>query len=196
MSTPTDGLAAASKPRATGARRRWRRPFTYLAALALCAGILYLADRGPLWPGILSVALGQAVQLWAAGVLPCPKNSALVSAGPYACTRNPMYVGRFLVGLGLVLFTWRWYVVAGYVVLFALYAQLRVQREERRLRQAFGEGYDDYCRRVHRWLPTWPERGRLTGAWSAASTWRYGQAFVAIALVVVVATLVVRRVWE
>lgn len=166
-----------------------------MAALALWAGVLCLADRGPLWPGILSLAIGQAIQLWAAGVLPCPKNSALVSGGPYACVRNPMYVGRLFVGLGLVLLTWRWYVVAGHVALFPLYAHLRVQREERRLRKAFGGEYDEYCRRVHRWLPTWPERGRLTGAWSPASTWRYGQAFVAIALVVVVVTVILRRAW-
>jgi protein-S-isoprenylcysteine O-methyltransferase Ste14 len=170
------------------------RPLKWLAALGVWAGLWWLADRGPLWPGALVAVLGQAVQLWAAGVLPIRKTSGLCDAGPYALVRNPMYIGRFLLGLGLALLTWRWPIVVAFAVLFAAYAHLRVRREERRLRDALGEEYDEYCRRVPRWVP---RLGVTTpaGRWSFASANRYGQLMVTAALLLIVASLVVRRVW-
>jgi protein-S-isoprenylcysteine O-methyltransferase Ste14 len=76
----------------------------------------------------------------------------LVTSGPYARSRNPivLLVLAMLLGLGVALSS------VGVLLLFALalplaWAQVRLV-EEPRLRRRFGAAYDDYCRRVPRWL--------------------------------------------
>ena len=129
------------------------------------AALLYFVDRDPLWPGVAVIAFGELVQLWAAAHL--HKNVATVKSGPYSLLRNPMYFGRFFVGLGFALMTWRWYLIAPYVIAFALYAQARVLGEEARLRGLFGEEYAQYCAAVNRWFP-WPRRLHRHGSADAS----------------------------
>jgi len=139
----------------------------FVLAVPAAAALVAFADRVPMWPGVAVALAGEAVQIWASAHL--HKNVAVVKSGPYAWTRNPMYIGRFFVGLGLTLLTWRWFFVVAYGLVFALYAQARVLGEEKRLSGLFGEEYADYCRRVNRWLPR-PPRGRLSagrGSWAA-----------------------------
>lgn len=76
----------------------------------------------------------------------------LVSTGPFAYSRNPMYLGHiiFLVGLALSL---RSIFAAVIAVVTAVWFQYRVRRDERRLRERFGQPYIDYAARVKRWVP-------------------------------------------
>jgi protein-S-isoprenylcysteine O-methyltransferase Ste14 len=76
----------------------------------------------------------------------------LVTGGPYAYTRNPMYLGHaiFLAGLALTLRSELAGVIA---VASAVFFHFRVKKDERRLRAFFGEPYVQYCGRVKRWLP-------------------------------------------
>jgi protein-S-isoprenylcysteine O-methyltransferase Ste14 len=165
---------------------RLRIPLGAVGAVVL---VVYV-DRPPMWPGVLVVAGGELLQIWAAAHL--RKNVRIVTSGPYAWMRNPMYVGRFLVGLGFFLLTWRWFIVLGYVVGFSVYAQARVLGEEARLRELFGADFDDYCRVVNRWLP-WPpkvQRPIQHGSWEAV--WRNHQLRVTAGLVLALAVLKLR----
>jgi protein-S-isoprenylcysteine O-methyltransferase Ste14 len=85
-----------------------------------------------------------------------PKN--LVVRGLYRYVRNPMYVGVVAILLGESLwFGSPW--LLGYAFAFFLLVQLFVIRyEEPTLRRQFGESYEAYRQRVHRWLPHLPER--------------------------------------
>jgi protein-S-isoprenylcysteine O-methyltransferase Ste14 len=76
----------------------------------------------------------------------------LVTTGPYAYTRNPMYLGHmiFLVGLALTLKSVLGALIA---VASAVWFQFRVRRDEKRLRERFGQAYIGYQERVKRWLP-------------------------------------------
>jgi hypothetical protein len=76
----------------------------------------------------------------------------LVTSGPYAYTRNPMYLGHviFLAGLALALRSPRAAMLAAGV---AAWFHWRVLHDERQLRHRFGPAYDAYTRRVRRWLP-------------------------------------------
>lgn len=77
----------------------------------------------------------------------------LVVAGLYRYVRNPMYVGVFLILLGELFLVW---ITAflGYVACFAVAVNVFVMGyEEPTLRRLFGQEYDDYCRRVGRWIP-------------------------------------------
>lgn len=76
----------------------------------------------------------------------------LVTTGPFALCRNPMYLGHlvFLAGLALSLRSF-----LGLVLLVgtAIRFHLRVQRDERRLAERFGQAYLEYRSRVKRWIP-------------------------------------------
>jgi len=76
----------------------------------------------------------------------------LVTSGPFALCRNPMYLGHliFLAGLALVLRSW---LGAALAMGTAVWLQFRVRRDERRLGERFGEPYLQYCSRVKRWIP-------------------------------------------
>ncbi len=80
------------------------------------------------------------------------KASTLVTSGIYKVTRNPMYVG-------LVCFLIAWAAWLGslyslvFIVVFVLYMnRFQITPEERALTKLFGQGYQDYCQKVRRWL--------------------------------------------
>lgn len=76
----------------------------------------------------------------------------LVTSGPYAVVRNPMYVGHlvFLLGLALV---FRSRIGAAIFAGTAVWYRQRVLEDEAKLAAAFGEEYEAYRRRVARWIP-------------------------------------------
>ena len=76
----------------------------------------------------------------------------LVTSGPFALCRNPMYLGHliFLAGLALSLRSW---LSAAIALGSAVWLQLRVLRDEQRLAGRFGKPYMQYLSRVKRWIP-------------------------------------------
>jgi protein-S-isoprenylcysteine O-methyltransferase Ste14 len=81
------------------------------------------------------------------------KGHELITSGPYAVVRNPIYLGMFglMVSTGLVFTTWWSLVIA--VVLFLVGNKIRIRAEERLLRETFGSQFDDYARRVPAFFP-------------------------------------------
>jgi len=175
------GVSWLTSPTVTGLQRLFTR-LRFVLAVAAAAMVVAFTDRGPMWPGVAVALVGELIQVWASAHL--QKNVEVVMSGPYAWVRNPMYTGRFLVGLGLTLLTWRWWLMLPYVVVFWLYAQARVLGEEQRLRERFGGEYEAYCRAVRRWLPL-PPRQRFSDArWSWACVLRNHELHVAAGVVV------------
>ena len=76
----------------------------------------------------------------------------LVTTGPFAYSRNPMYLGHVIFLLGLTL-SLRSVLAALITVANAVWFHFRVQRDEKRLRERFGQPYLDYTARVRRWIP-------------------------------------------
>ncbi len=77
----------------------------------------------------------------------------LVSSGPYAYTRNPMYLGHiiFLVGLTLTLDSF----LAAFITIFtAVWFHFRILRDEKKLTERLGQPYTEYVARVKRWIPS------------------------------------------
>src|SRR5262249_53979906 len=79
--------------------------------------------------------------------------------GPYRAVRNPFYLGTILKDLGVCLISANLYLVAACLLVLVPMLRRRVLREERRLRESFGEPYAQYLRTVPRFLPwvtSWP----------------------------------------
>jgi len=77
----------------------------------------------------------------------------LITRGPYGIVRNPIYLGMFGLLLATGLAISRWYGLAVGISLFLIGNQLRIRSEEKLLREAFGEKFDDYARRVPPFFP-------------------------------------------
>jgi Phospholipid methyltransferase len=76
----------------------------------------------------------------------------LVTSGPFAWCRNPMYLGHIIFLLGLTL-SLRSELAAAITIATIVWFQFRVRRDERRLVERFGQPYLDYKARVRRWIP-------------------------------------------
>ena len=76
----------------------------------------------------------------------------LVTSGPYAWCRNPMYLGHVIFLLGLTL-TLQSLVALALLVVTVVLLQRHVLEDEKRLRALFGADYEAYAARVTRWIP-------------------------------------------
>jgi protein-S-isoprenylcysteine O-methyltransferase Ste14 len=78
--------------------------------------------------------------------------TGLVTSGPNAVTRNPMYVGMAGVLAAHALLRGGWRPLVPVAAFVAVIDRVQIRPEEQALRELFGEAYEDYCRRVRRWL--------------------------------------------
>lgn len=102
------------------------------------------------WPAFLA---GAGLRLWATLYVGGRKRNSLVVQGPYSMCRNPLYLGSVLLALSAGLFLESAWFSLGVLVVALGYVVVTVPVEERFLRQRFGAAYDDYLRRVPRFLP-------------------------------------------
>lgn len=144
-------------------------PLVYIDAVILAVALHWLMPLP--WPeGVLRTVLaGIGLCLICAGValevitaltfrrhrttiLPHRGASALITDGPFAKSRNPIYLGNTLLVLGAgLLFGILWLVIAAPLAAFVT-QKLAIEREERHLSARFGKAWDDYAARTPRWL--------------------------------------------
>ena len=126
--------------------RQWPLPLDRSYATIIVALLFLMAG--------IALALGAGGRFRRAGTtrVPIRPATALVTTGPFAHTRNPMYVSLALVtlGLGVLLATW-WPIILLAPTLLIVQTFV-IQPEERYLRRRFGADYEAYTRRVRRWL--------------------------------------------
>lgn len=122
--------------------------------------------------------LGTAIRAWAAGCI--KKQRELTTTGPYAYTRNPLYLGSFLIGIGVTIAGGQWIFTALFVLFFFLVYRRTMKNEEALLEREFGEAYRRYRAEVPRLLPRFtpyraedaPTRpGAAAAVYSRARTW-------------------------
>ena len=142
-------------------------PIAWALALLIGLGLDWVrplpfvpASLPRVWIGGAVVVLGVALAVWAlvtfrkAGtrVEPYKPTTAVVAHGPFAFTRNPIYLGMFLGQIGFAIgFDSLWVLL----MLAPLYLAIRygvVAREEAYLERKFGRAYLDYKSRTRRWL--------------------------------------------
>jgi protein-S-isoprenylcysteine O-methyltransferase Ste14 len=76
----------------------------------------------------------------------------LVSSGPFRLTRNPLYVTLLLIQISIGLMMSSAWLLVGAAALLVLLDRLVVVREERVIREHFGDAYEHYKARVRRWI--------------------------------------------
>ena len=105
--------------------------------------------------GLLIVLLGNFCRMVARGHKKMHSNRGhgLVTSGPYAYVRNPMYLGSFLMGLGFILIVWPWWSVPIFAFLFYQRFNIQIRKEEEHLKKHFGKIYEVYMAKVPRLFP-------------------------------------------
>jgi protein-S-isoprenylcysteine O-methyltransferase Ste14 len=100
---------------------------------------------GSLAAGLPLSVLGLGLRAWAAGCL--AKDRELATGGPYAYTRNPLYLGTLLVAAGLVVASRSIGLAALFTAVFVMVYLPAIQLEEQHLRRLFRE-YEAYAGKV------------------------------------------------
>ncbi|WP_407149152.1 methyltransferase family protein [Bradyrhizobium sp. ORS 86] len=108
--------------------------------------LVVIAFIAPVWAFLLFRREGTEIEPTS------PTNRALVTSGPYAFTRNPMYSGLVLLALGIAIWVGAWPMLIAPVAVFATANWVHIPFEEAKMRRQFGAAYDDYVARVRRWV--------------------------------------------
>lgn len=139
--------------------------------------------------GVLWVALGEALRFWANGYVGHvkvnrtadvgrgPKTGQLVTAGPYAFVRNPLYLGSFIIGLGFCVIIGQVWFLALFAATFLVIYHRKITEEEDVLLHEWGKAFERYQRVVPRLFPTWKRYDQTQGQWrwrgiAASKEWK------------------------
>ena len=109
--------------------------------------------------GVIAV-LGLMIRAWASGHI--RKARVLAISGPYAHTRNPLYVGTFLIGAGFTVASGVWWLALLFCILFlGIYLPvMSIERED--IHAIFGREFEEYARNVPMFIPrlsVWKKTG-------------------------------------
>ena len=170
--------------------RRIRVPLGFVFA------VLYLWLAHPSWG---SLALGGAIAL--AGVAlralasgHISKDSELTTSGPYAYTRNPLYLGSVIIATGFAVAARSPWVVLAIVILFlAIYVPV-IRSEEEFLRSRFPE-FDAYARQVPRLLTRLTKKVTASGSFSRQRYLRHREYNALIGTAAMMAALAAKLLW-
>ena len=118
------------------------------AVWLLIIPFLWLAQPTPtlLLAGAALAVVGLLIRGWAAGLL--RKEQVLATGGPYAHTRNPLYLGSFFLGLGVTLAGGQWYFVAIFAAFYLGIYGRTMRGEAELLEGLFGDAYRHYAANV------------------------------------------------
>ncbi len=138
--------------------------------LSSIASVLFLVFADPdgralLW-GSLPVILGEGIRIWSSGHI--DKNDRITREGPYSLSRNPLYIGNFLIGTGFVVAARNAWIAAAFLVFFTAIYAYTIRYEEAFLKTRFPTEYGNYERSVPRWISL----GRLGSYVPGRFRWR------------------------
>jgi protein-S-isoprenylcysteine O-methyltransferase Ste14 len=110
--------------------------------------------------GVLLLSIGAVLAIWAMAIFrnqrtpvyPTTTPTILITFGPFRFTRNPMYLGIFLILITLVFLLGSLPMLVAPILFFLIMNLSYLPFEEAKMETLFGEAYTNYCQRVRRWL--------------------------------------------
>jgi len=129
---------------------RWR----VRSGLFVFLAIIVLAR--PTWTsiviGLAVCAFGLLIRAWASGHI--KKEKELAISGPYQYTRNPLYLGNFLLGLSIAIGSNSWWCAGLFAVYFLVFYPPVIREERERMKRLFPKQYEEYKKRVPMFFPS------------------------------------------
>jgi protein-S-isoprenylcysteine O-methyltransferase Ste14 len=169
--------------------RRARVPLGFVFAVLY----LWLARPSPM--SLLAGAMVAIPGLWLRAVASghVRKNEVLTTTGPYAYTRNPLYLGSLITAVGFALMARSWWIIAAVAVFFVgIYVPV-IRGEEAYLREHFPE-FESYARQVPMLVPRW-RSNQAEGTFSWALYRQHREYNALLGALGVTALLVGKMVW-
>lgn len=128
---------------------RWRVPAGHAAFLLVVA--LARPSLDSLLAALPFVLAGEAIRIWASGHI--EKTRALATGGPYAHSRNPLYLGSLLIGVGVGMATSSPWALVATILYFAAFYPVVIAEEAGFLLEKFPEEYTAWSKDVPLFLP-------------------------------------------
>lgn len=167
--------------------RRIRVPLGFVFAA------LYIWLAHPTWRSIVLgtgiAVVGLVIRALASGHV--RKNEQLTTTGPYAYTRNPLYLGSLIIAGGFTLASRSWIIAALAAAMLVIIYIPVIRSEEDFLRARFPE-FDDYCRNVPRLFPRLKLSQGSAGSFSAHLYWEHREYNAAVGAAAIIAVLVIK----
>jgi protein-S-isoprenylcysteine O-methyltransferase Ste14 len=124
-------------------------------------GVVFLFFMHPssrsLWIGGVIATSGALLRLWAAGHI--EKGRVLTQGGPYAFSRNPLYLGSFFMALGIIVAGQGYLLLLPFAVFFIAFYYPVMKAEENMLLGGYGEKFIEYSKRVPLFFPSFKGDG-------------------------------------
>ena len=170
--------------------RKIRVPLGFFFA----AAYLWLAHPSPksIVAGSVMVIPGLILRGIASGFV--QKNTQLTTAGPYAHTRNPLYLGSMILAAGFAVAARSLWIAVILLALFLFIYIPVVRSEENFLRAHFPE-FNDYARRVPRFVPRLKTQQSGGGSFSPGLYWKHREYNALLGTALVMAALVGKLLW-
>jgi protein-S-isoprenylcysteine O-methyltransferase Ste14 len=166
--------------------------------LGFAFAVFYFWLARPTWPSIAIGAVIALLGLWLRGFASgyVKKAQELTTTGPYAYTRNPLYLGSMIIAAGFAVAARSWWIAAGMAAMFlAIYIPV-IRFEEDLLRGLFGPDFDAYMARVPRLLPRLrAEQAEAAGGFSRELYRKHREYQAAIGALLMLAALAAKLIW-
>ncbi len=117
------------------------------------------------------VVLGEAGRMWSSGHI--DKNRELATSGPYAHTRNPLYVANLLLLIGFCVMAGHAWVTALALLAFSMIYRPVIYEEAQRMDKLFGEDYRRWSVDVPLFFPRITPATKVAGAFSWSLVFRH-----------------------
>lgn len=143
-------------------------PPVWLLFFVVTAGVIstlmpwrFIVDLRLVSLGVALFALGFVSPAWASTLFrrqgtelnpTSETNKKLVTSGPFAITRNPMYLGLTIISIGLAFWVGSLPMFVVPILIFAMTNWVHIPFEEAKMRRQFGTQFDDYTHKVRRWI--------------------------------------------
>jgi len=168
--------------------------------LGFAFAVVYFWFARPTWQALAAGAavavMGVALRAFASGYV--KKAQTLATTGPYAYTRNPLYLGSMIIAAGFAIAARNWWLAAGMAAMFlAIYVPV-IRFEEELLRGLFPNDFPAYMGRVPRLLPRLradKSDAATDGGFSRELYLRHREYNAALGTVLMFAALAAKLVW-
>ncbi|MFP4082586.1 MAG: methyltransferase family protein [Candidatus Aminicenantes bacterium] len=128
---------------------RWR------VRAGLMGTVLAIILAQPTLPSFLAglgiSSSGLLLRAWASGYL--KKEKELTVSGPYRFTRNPLYLGNLIIGIGMAAASCSWWVGGIFTAYFLLFYPLILKKEKEKMKSLFPKEYETYKNKVPFFFP-------------------------------------------
>lgn len=203
MTGTPEAAAKAAKPATrpepeTSGRNRALGVLRLAVVWAVAAGLAWFGKptRTEWAIGLAFTALGESLRIWAAGYL--VKTKELITGGPYARVRNPLYLGRLLILTGVAIAAPMPYASnlivlgVGYAVFFLYYLPRKERVEPKRLEEVHGQPFREYFEAVPAIFPAIRPYAKRRGSWKWANFSKNEELLMVVSLTVFFVVLAMR----